>query len=110
MLRYESQWFDSRFKLLLVRVVLWVKRKTELRILHIIHIVIDSVRYRPGRLRSLKIQENFCCTIALAIEPARETGIEFDVIGDVLLQGQHLGEHLRLIFCRLATCLRAFEN
>ena len=40
MLRYESQWFDSRFKLLLVRVVLWVKRKTELRILQIIHIVI----------------------------------------------------------------------
>src|SRR6266481_6368836 len=48
MLHYESPWFDSRFRLLLVRVFLWVNRKTELKISEVIHIVIGSVRYRPG--------------------------------------------------------------
>ena len=48
MLRYESRWFDSFCRLLFVRVFLWVNRKTELKIFHIIHIVIGLVRYRPG--------------------------------------------------------------
>jgi hypothetical protein len=49
MLRYESLWFDSRFRLLSVRVFLWVNRKTQLAISTIFQILIGSVRYRPGR-------------------------------------------------------------
>jgi hypothetical protein len=53
MLRYESQWFDSVCRLLLLRVFWRVFVKTELNKIAYFQMVIGSVRYRPGHQKLL---------------------------------------------------------
>jgi len=60
MLRHESQWFDSVCRLFFLRVLFRVFVKTELNKITLFHIVIRSVRYRPGHQPSLAKRAQGC--------------------------------------------------